>query len=185
MHSFNEDLLTRLDFAKYSLIGFSVTYDQLKSSIFLSRKIKERHPDIPIVFGGAYCHGDLGISLLKTFSEIDFIVSGEGEETLTTLFKNLAKKEFAAIKGLGWRDNGKVKFNGFPEKLDLDSLPMPEYEDYFRELENCSPHFKKAIKYHLNIPVEGSRGCWWNKCTFCNLNTQYNGYREKSVHAGY
>ena len=181
LNSFNEYLLTKLDFSKYSLIGFSVTYDQLKSSIFLSRKIKQRYPDIPIVFGGAYCNGDLGISLLKTFSEIDFIVSGEGEETLTTLFKNLAKKKFAAIKGLGWRDNGNVKFNGFSEKLPLDSLPMPEYEDYFHELENCSPNFKNAIRYHLNIPVEGSRGCWWNRCTFCNLNSQYNDYREKSV----
>ena len=181
LNSFNEDLLTKLDFSKYSLIGFSVTYDQLKSSIFLSRKIKQRYPDIPIVFGGAYCNGDLGISLLKTFSEIDYIVSGEGEETLTTLFKNLAKKNFAAIKGLGWRDNGNVKFNGFPEKLPLDSLPMPEYEDYFHELKKCSPNFKNAIRYHLNIPVEGSRGCWWNRCTFCNLNSQYNDYREKSV----
>ena len=181
LHSFNEELLTKLDFSKYSLIGFSVTFDQLKSSIFLSRKIKQRYPNIPIVFGGAHCNGDLGISLLKTFSEIDFIVSGEGEETLTTLFKNLANKKFAAIKGLGWRDNGNVKFNGFPEQLPLDSLPIPEYEDYFHELENCSLNFKNAIKYHLNIPVEGSRGCWWNKCTFCNLNTQYNDYREKSV----
>jgi ribosomal peptide maturation radical SAM protein 1 len=181
LNAFNEELLTRLDFSKYSLIGFSVTYDQLKSSIFLSRKIKQRYPDIPIVFGGAYCHGDLGISLLKTFSEIDFIVSGEGEETLTALFKNLADKKFAAIKGLGWRDNGNVRFNGFPEKLPLDSLPLPEYEEYFHELENCSPDFQNAIRYHLNIPVEGSRGCWWNKCTFCNLNSQYHDYREKSV----
>ena len=178
LNSFNEELLAKLDFSKYFLIGFSVTYDQLKSSIFLSRKIKQRYPDIPIVFGGAYCNGDLGISLLKTFSEIDFIVSGEGEETLTALFKNLANKKFAAIKGLGWRDNGNVKFNGFPEQLPLDSLPLPEYEEYFHELENSSPDFQNAVRYHLNIPVEGSRGCWWNKCTFCNLNTQYNGYRE-------
>lgn len=181
LNSFNEELLTKLDFSKYSLIGFSVTYDQLKSSIFVSRAIKQRYPNIAIVFGGAYCNGDLGISLLKTFSEIDFIVSGEGEETLTALFVNLAKKKFDAIKGLGWRDNGNVKFNGFPEKLHLDSLPIPEFEDYFHTLENCSLDFKNAIKYHLNIPVEGSRGCWWNKCTFCNLNMQYSGYREKSV----
>lgn len=181
LNSFNEELLVRLDFSKYSLIGFSVTYDQLKSSILLSRRIKQRYPDIPIVFGGAYCNGDLGISLLKTFPEIDFIVSGEGEETLTALFKNLAKKKFAAIKGLGWRDKGSVKFNGFPEKLPLDSLPMPEYEDYFHELENCSPGFKNAVRYQFFIPIEGSRGCWWNKCTFCNLNSQYHDYREKSV----
>jgi radical SAM superfamily enzyme YgiQ (UPF0313 family) len=149
LNSFNEELLTKLDFSKYSLIGFTVTYDQLKSSIFLSRKIKQRYPDIPIVFGGAYCHGDLGISLLKTFSEIDFIVSGEGEETLTALFKNLADKKFAAIKGLGWRDNGNVRFNGFSEKLPLDSLPLPDYEEYFRGLENASPDFKNAVRIIL------------------------------------
>jgi hypothetical protein len=112
---FNDELVVRLDFSKYSLIGFSVTYDQLKPSIFLSRKIKQLYPDIPIVFGGAYCNGDLGSSLLKTFSEIDFIVSGEGEETLTALFKNLGTRKFDAIKGLGWRDNENVKFNGFPD----------------------------------------------------------------------
>lgn len=181
LNSFNEELLTRLDFSKYSLIGFSVTYDQLKSSLFLSRKIKQRYPNILIVFGGAYCNGDLGISLLKTFAEIDFIVSGEGEETLTTLFESLATKTFNDIKGLGWRDNGNVRFNGFPANLHLDSLPIPDFKDYFYKLEHSSPNFKNDIKYHLNIPVEGSRGCWWNKCTFCNLNTQYSGYREKSV----
>jgi len=181
LQTFNEELLAKIDFSKYSLIGFSVTHDQLKSSIFLSRKIKQRYPNIPIVFGGSYCKDDLGISLLKTFSEIDFIVSGEGEETLTTLFKNLAKKKFDAIKGLGWRDNGNVKFNGPPETLHLDSLPIPEFEDYFHELENCSPNVKNFIKDHLIIPVEGSRGCWWNKCTFCNLSIHHSGYREKSV----
>jgi ribosomal peptide maturation radical SAM protein 1 len=181
LNSFNEELLTKLDFSKYSLIGFSVTYDQLKPSIFLSRKIKQRYPNIPIVFGGAYCTGNLGISLLKTFSEIDFIVSGEGEETLTTLFRNLAKKKLDAINGLGWRDNGNVKLNKSAEALGLDSLPIPEFEDYFHKLENCSPNVKNFIKYHLNIPVEGSRGCWWKKCNFCSLNEQYSGYREKSV----
>ena len=124
LNSFNEELLTSLDFSQYSLIGFSVTYDQLKSSLFLSRRIKQRYPNMLIVFGGAYCNGDRGISLLKTFSEIDFIVSGEGEETLATLFGSLAKKTFNDIKGLGWKDNGNVRFNGLPEKMHLDSLPI-------------------------------------------------------------
>jgi hypothetical protein len=29
--------------------------------------------------------------------------------------------------------------------------------------------------------LEFSRGCWWNKCTFCNLNLQWQGYRWKSA----
>lgn len=29
--------------------------------------------------------------------------------------------------------------------------------------------------------MEFSRGCWWGKCTFCNLNLQWRGYRGKSA----
>ena len=177
---FNEELL-KTDFEKYSLIGFSVTYDQLRPSIYLAREIKRRHPHIPIVFGGALCADELGVSLLKTFPEIDFVVSGEGEETLTSLSFNLNNKKFDTIKGLVWRDGELIKFNGPPEKLSADSLPIPEYEDYFNRLEECSPEFKNYLKNYISIPIEGSRGCWWNKCTFCNLNMQYSGYREKSL----
>ena len=181
IRSFNEDLLTTIDFSHYALIGFSVTNDQMGPSIYLAREIKRRHPHTPIVFGGGRCADDLGISLLKTFSEIDFVVSGEGEKTLTSLFLNLNNKRFDEIKGLIWRDNKSVKFNGPPEKLPSESFLIPEYEDYFTQLEVCSQKFINLIRHYITIPVEGSRGCWWNKCTFCNLNMQYSGYREKSV----
>ncbi|MGA1864686.1 MAG: RiPP maturation radical SAM C-methyltransferase [bacterium] len=181
IRAFNEELLTGIDFSKYSLIGFSVTFDQLKASLYLAGRIKQIYPDIPIVFGGANCTEALGVSLLKTFSEIDFIVSGEGEATLTNLFMNLVDRRFDDIKGLGWRDNGTVRFNGPPEPLSLDNLPVPDYEDYFNTLEGCSSATKEYIRNYLSIPVEGSRGCWWRRCTFCNLNKQYSHYREKPV----
>ena len=179
--SFNQELLTTIDFSSYSLIGFSITFDQLRPSIYLAREIKRRHPHIPIVFGGVRCADDLGVSLLKTFPEIDFVVSGEGEETLRSLFLNLQNKKFDQIKGLVWRDNTSVTFNGPPEKLPADGFAIPDYGDYFAKLEMCSPEFKNLVKGYLAIPIEGSRGCWWNKCTFCNLNMQFSGYREKPI----
>ena len=179
--SFNQELLTTIDFSIYSLIGFSITYDQLRPSIYLAREIKRRHPHIPIVFGGVRCADDLGVSLLKTFPEIDFVVSGEGEETLASLFLNLQNKRFDRIKGLIWRDNTSVTFNGPPEKLPAGSFSIPDYGDYFAKLEMCSPEFKNFVRGYLALPIEGSRGCWWNKCTFCNLNMQFSGYREKPV----
>ncbi len=30
------------------------------------------------------------------------------------------------------------------------------------------------------LPIEFSRGCWWNKCAFCNLNLQWQDYRFKN-----
>jgi len=181
IRSFNEELLTSINFSKYSLIGFSVTYDQLRPSLYLAREIKQKYPHISIVFGGAGCAGELGIGLLESFNEIDFVVSGEGEETLASLFQGLKNKKFNDIKGLIWRSDSSVKFNGPPEKLSAEHLPIPEYEDYFTKLETYSLELKDFIRNHISIPIEGSRGCWWNKCTFCNLNMQYSSYREKSV----
>ena len=31
------------------------------------------------------------------------------------------------------------------------------------------------------IPLEASRGCWWFKCRFCNLNLQWHGFRQKPL----
>ncbi|MFI3261729.1 MAG: radical SAM protein [Rikenellaceae bacterium] len=41
---------------------------------------------------------------------------------------------------------------------------------------------KKELKLHHTsiIPIEGSRGCHWNKCKFCYLNIGYQ-YRVKSI----
>lgn len=184
LNLFNQELLSKTDFSKYSLMGFSVTYDQLKPSLYLARKIKERHPSIQIVFGGAQCTGELGIGLLKTFPEIDFFVSGEGELTLTSLSMTLSEntpKKFEEIKGLGWRGNGSVRFNGAPDPLNLKTLPPPNYDQYFELLEECSSELKTFVRNHIVLPIEGSRGCWWNKCTFCNLNAQHLRYREKNI----
>jgi ribosomal peptide maturation radical SAM protein 1 len=63
---------------------------------------------------------------------------------------------------------------------DLDSLPVPRFEDYFAALERSS------LRAHVRpgLPVETSRGCWWgavHQCTFCGLNGTGMGFRSKSA----
>jgi hypothetical protein len=59
----------------------------------------------------------------------------------------------------------------------LDALPVPDYDDYFSDQKKWFP----AKPFIPVLPVEFSRGCWWNKCTFCNLNLQWCGYRYKKA----
>jgi hypothetical protein len=78
-----------------------------------------------------------------------------------------------------------VRPKGAPlwEVDDLDSLPMPDYDEYAKVAEDADVSWL--------LPIEGSRGCWWDRtkragnakstCYFCNLNVQWGGYREKSV----
>ncbi len=168
LEAVSQQALSSYDWGSYSLIGFSICFSQLTSSLYFIRKIKQMVPKVPIVIGGSSCSGPLGTSLAASFPEIDFVVSGEGELPLLALIKQI--KEHPE-----W---GELRFVPKIEQItNIDTLPPPDYDDYFRLLSSLGS--EKA--FLPKIPVEMSRGCWWNRCAFCNLNLQWRGYRAKST----
>ncbi len=171
------DWLDNNDLASFQLIGFSVCFSQLLASLTAAVRIKEKYPDIPIVFGGSGCVAEIGYSLTRNFSQLDYVVSGEGEETLHSLCRHLqGKLAKNQLPGQIIQKNCKKISSCGQEIRDLNSLPVPDYSPYFNELRHYFP--KEA--FIPVLPIEFSRGCWWNKCTFCNLNLQWKGYRWKT-----
>ncbi len=162
------------------LLGFSVCFSQLLASLYAAQAVKGRYPDLAIVFGGSTCTAELGRSLLQAFSGIDFIVTGEGEQPLYELTRFLAGRgPFPAHSVLGWEDEDTATAETdatvrASEIRDLNTLPYPNFDDYFRELQEISLPFIPVL------PLEFSRGCWWNRCAFCNLNLQWHRYRFKN-----
>ncbi|MBU0481367.1 MAG: RiPP maturation radical SAM C-methyltransferase [Proteobacteria bacterium] len=152
---------------RYGLIGFSVCFNQLLPSLAAARLIKERAPSVKVVFGGSACGGQAGLDLPVNFSQIDHVVRGEGELALVELVRNL--------QGGDGESAGTVI--DCPANIDLEDSPPPDYGDYFREI---SLVFRNTPVIPV-VPVEFSRGCWWGKCSFCNLNLQWCGYRYKSA----
>jgi anaerobic magnesium-protoporphyrin IX monomethyl ester cyclase len=140
---------------------------------------KKVNPNILTVVGGQHFTATAQESL-ETYPEIDVIVRGEGEETLTALVKNLKEKAFPQIKGISYRYNGKILHNK-PRPLikNLDDLPYPGY------------HLVKDLvhKYHFRAMsgnkapyalIEGSRGCF-HRCKFCSQWSFWQGrWRIKS-----
>lgn len=170
-----DQFLAGLKVEQYRLAGFSLCFSQLLPSLYLAKKIKEQCADLPIVFGGSCCSGKIGESLLQHFAEIDYLVDGEGERPLLALCDFLAEKTKALPEKILSREpTPKTKE---PElTFNLDDLPCPDYTDYFKEMRQ---HFSGQPFIPL-LPIEFSRGCWWNKCTFCNLNLQWQSYRHKT-----
>lgn len=163
----------------YDLIGFSVCFSQLLPSLYMARCIKKKKPTSTIVFGGSSCSGELGQSAVKAFSDIDYVVSGEGETTLLNLCSYLEKKSNQLPKNIYSANQADIvqgKTLSPLKELKLYDLPAPDYRDYFREMVALFPE----QPFIPVIPVEFSRGCWWNKCSFCNLNIQWKNYRFKS-----
>ncbi len=169
--------LAATDWQAFDLLGFSVCFNQLLSSLHAAREIKKMHPALPIVFGGSSCVAGMGASLLAAFPWLDYVVHGEGELPLAALCQALAGKAPLPPQVLRQGQAGKMAVPAVCQIKNLDRLPPPDYGDYFRELKSVFA----GEPFVPEIPVEFSRGCWWGKCTFCNLNLQWQGYRGKSA----
>ncbi|RUM35348.1 MAG: hypothetical protein DSY58_07035 [Desulfobulbus sp.] len=171
----HDQWLEQQDFSQCSLIGFSVCFSQLPASLYAARDIRKKWPGIPIVFGGSTCTPAMGRSLLKIFPEIDFIITGEGERALKELVLHCTSQEPLSCPEIisHHEKTGNIQAAGCGEIVNLDDLPLPDYSDYFQHIR------QKNLGFFPVLPVEFSRGCWWNKCTFCNLNLQWHGYRFK------
>jgi len=140
--------------------------------------------------GGTSCSGTIASSILRNHTFVDYVISGEGELPLLSLWEYLeegreGKKPEPAPAVLS-RHN--LSESGNPVRVIdvrssmcqikvLDELPLPDFDGYFRELSELPP----ASRFYPVLPVEASRGCWWGRCNFCNLNLQWRGYRSKSV----
>ncbi len=172
------------DWGAYAVVGFTSTFEQNVAALALARRIKERHPDVVIVFGGANFDGEMGPEYVRAFPWIDYAVVGEGDEALPNLLACLARGEnVLAVPGVAGRVNGTVVKNGSaPLVRNLDGLPDPDYDDFFSELSRLGRERVLGQAMPLLL-FENSRGCWWGEkhhCTFCGLNALGMTYRSKS-----
>ncbi|MGQ9499378.1 MAG: RiPP maturation radical SAM C-methyltransferase [Dissulfurimicrobium sp.] len=183
--------VSSLDLDAINLVGLTVSINQLTAAFVIARAVKSFAPSIPIVLGGAAVSGMAGLSILRSFPEIDYVIDGEGERPLSGLIDFLLGKKDSLPKAVyGKMDlpgnkcvrlghQQKALSDGWQKnQIDcIDTLPMPDFDDYFRDLLRLGPN----KRFFPVLPVEFSRGCWWARCNFCNLNLQWSGYRSKSA----
>ena len=172
------------DWGSYQVVGFTSTFEQNAAAFALARVLKDAHPHLVTVFGGANFDGGMGQEYLRALPFIDYVVVGEGDEALPALVAAVARGESAAgLPGVVAREGGEVVDGGpAPRVRDLDSLPDPDYDDYFATL------FRLGTEAVLDnaaplLLFETARGCWWGEkqhCTFCGLNSHGMAFRSKS-----
>ena len=172
-------VLENVDWKSYDIIGFTLNYGQLLPSLAIAKKIKEQYPEKKIILGGSQTTNQLGINLLEAFDYVDFCVSGDGEDALYRLASDY--QNYKSIPNLIYREGNDVIWNQSDKYTDLNSLPIPDFDPFYEELNKEPDEIKQFFQLNGRLPVEIVRGCWWNRCTFCNLNIQHPCYREKNV----
>lgn len=186
----SDAIIDSRNWGEYLLAGFSVSLCQLTSALYFIKRIKNKFPKLLVAIGGSTFSGSRTKEFFRLFPEIDAVVNGEGELPFTQLIDCLT--EFPRLSGLSsiqglsrpeTTEEHKVP-PGFQQITSLDSLPPPDYDDYFDLLKS----FDSRNAFFPVLPIETSRGCWWRQagesgrstgCAFCNLNLQWEGYRTK------
>jgi anaerobic magnesium-protoporphyrin IX monomethyl ester cyclase len=142
---------------------------------------KQVNNDIITVVGGIHFSSIPEESLIN-FPEIDYIIRGEGEQTLVELIRTMNNgKKIDKIKGISYRHKGKIIHTSpRPFITNLDTLPYPAYhliEDYIKHY-----HFSMMAGRNTQYMVlEGARGCEY-KCSFCTQWNHWGGmWRTKSI----
>jgi ribosomal peptide maturation radical SAM protein 1 len=184
--------LKRQSWETYQLLGFTISYCQLTSALYVIKWLKKRFPNLTIVVGGASTSENTAYGLLQKFPEIDLLVNGEGELPLYQIIEHLRQTQHNShlpkIQGVITRlaDGDNESKPSFSQLETLNELPVPDYDNYFDLLNT----FNARKAFFPTLPVEISRGCWWKHavgstrisgCAFCNLNLQWSGYRHKSA----
>ena len=166
---------------EYGVVGFTSTFNQNVASVTLAKLIKEKYPDVKIIFGGANFDSEMGEEYFRVFPWIDYAVPGEAETVLPKLMQ--AVKEDGAIPdGVLQRGNGhKATAVASGMTTDLGQAQPPDYDDYFEQLEQIDP--QSSLLENPIILYETARGCWWGEkhhCTFCGLNAATMKFRSRT-----
>lgn len=157
----NQDLgliLAELARRKPDVVGFSCYIWNIELILPLVGNLRKVCPNTTIILGGPEVSFDTEY-WLRTYPEIDFLISGEGEEALRRFLEEfslaegaLTENQLQKIPGLVYRAGEDVRTNPW-EPLDLAAVP-PIYSGDLRDLQD------KIVYY------ETTRGCPY-ACAYC------------------
>lgn len=115
----------------------------------------------PVIIGGI--HAILRPEETINSPACDFICIGEGENSLPMLLDTLENKgSLKQVKGIWFKQNGKITKNSPIQLTELTTLPYPDY-DCFDPIHFYRPFDGKRYKM---LNYELSRGCPF-KCSYC------------------
>ena len=178
-HEFVETCARRIRAFNPRVVGFTTTFHQTCACLAVARRLKQLPHPPAIVFGGANCEGEMGQQLIRSFPWIDYVSTGEGDRAFPALLQRLlGNGDGPPIPGI-LKQGVNTELTTPGAVMDMDSVPIPDYNDYFETLSHSS--IRSEIQECLL--VETSRGCWWgakHHCTFCGLNGATMAYRSKS-----
>ncbi len=151
-----------------TFVLYSVMTGQHRECIDRNKRLKKKLDPYISVFGGP--HPTYFPEMIHE-EGVDIICRGEGEMPLKNLVSStLSHSDIHHIKGLYVKHDGTIYKNDVDNLIqDLDNLPFPDRDLYYRKSEFLRSYGRK--------PLVGARGCPF-KCSYCYnsaLNSIFKG----------
>lgn len=172
---------------KPDLIAFSVPFPgNLFSTLRCARYIKQHNASIKIAMGGGFVNTELrSLQEPRIFEFVDFITLDDGEAPIELIWQHLKQHlPVALLKRTYMLHELNVAY--FNESIQRDykqhETGTPDYTDlkldrYISVVEMANPMNRLWSDGRWN-KLTMAHGCYWGKCTFCDVHLPYIGNYE-------
>lgn len=142
-----------------------LTGNIIKDALSVSRKVKEKFPKIPVIWGG--WHASLFPNETLAELSIDVVVRGQGEVAFAELLEKLSSNaSLHGLQGISFKENGTIIVNPERTMQDINKFPAFNYD-----LIPVNDYIKLSGRKQLDYI--SSQGCRF-RCTFCADPFVYN-----------
>ncbi|MDP8999489.1 MAG: B12-binding domain-containing radical SAM protein [Myxococcota bacterium] len=174
--------LRALGESPHALVGVTVMPGpQVATAIEISAAVRAAFPSVPIAWGGYFptLYPDAAINA----PYVDYLVRGQGEETLLELLARLPAADTPSaldsahdsiairdVAGLTWKSHGRAIHNPERALVHPDSLPPLPYE----RLGDLGDYLRPTFMGARTAVYQAALGCRF-KCDFCGVVSMWNG----------
>jgi radical SAM superfamily enzyme YgiQ (UPF0313 family) len=154
-----------------ALVGLSIAYPtQMIHGFRIASLIRKANPRIHICMGGPtitklvdhLAHHE------ELLNVVDSVILLHGELPLVRVVEAIRDgSSLEAIPNVAFKREGRFYRNPVPfSPIDMNSLPPPDFKGFPLRL---------YLSKDFTLPLISSRGCYWNRCTFCTYRELYKG----------
>jgi len=156
----------------YVLLGHSGSTAAHKTAIQTIHELRRAFPNIKIIYGGVYpSYADQGI--MRECDEIDFIVRGEGEQTIVELIRELENGgNLENVDGITWRNRNQIIAN-------RSRTPIQNLDSYRPGWELVDWSLYRMFGFKRAAGLQFSRGCPLT-CSYCGQWMFWKKWRHRS-----
>ena len=156
----------------YVLLGHSGSTASHKTALHTINKVKAELSEVKVIYGGVYpSYADQGI--MSECDEVDFIVRGEGEQTIVGLIRTLEDNgELKYVDGVTWRNGSEIIVN-------RSRTPILNLDEYRPGWELLDWSLYKLFGFKRAAGLQFSRGCTLT-CSYCGQWMFWKKWRHRS-----